>query len=207
MGKSIIERKRANFHSDEEDAKDILSLLVKANLSSNPSARLSDKELLDQCSTFLFAGTDSVAIGTSWALMQLATHPEIQTRLFDELKASQQAKGIDRDGYSSDSTDDSGFVEGPSIRGSHMHTSWAKSLDTLPLLDRVVRETLRLSPPVHSTIRVATMDDEIVLSEPATIDGKPSTSFKIRKGTYIHIPIEGINYAEDIWGSDALEFK
>lgn len=178
---------------------------MKANLSSDPSARLSDKELLDQCSTFLFAGTDSVAIGLSWALLQLATHPEIQTQLFDEVKASQQAKGID--GYSSDNTDDSGFVEGPSMRGTHMHTSWAKSLDTLPVLDRVVRETLRLSPPVHSTIRVATKDDEIVLSEPVSIDGKFSNSVKVRKGTYIHIPIEGINYAEDIWGPDALEFK
>lgn len=205
LGKTIIKHKRNNLQSDEDDAKDILSLLVKANLSSDPSARLSDKELLDQCSTFLFAGTDSVAIGLTWALQQLATHPEIQTQLFQEINASQQAKGID--GYSSDNSDDSGFVEGPSMRGTHMHTTWAKSLDTLPFLDRVVRETLRLSPPVHSTIRVATKDDEIVLSEPVSIDGKLSTSFRIRKGTYIHIPIEGINYAEDIWGSDAREFK
>lgn len=205
LGKKIIERKRAELEIDDSDAKDILSLLVKANLSSNPSSRLSDKDLLDQCSTFLFAGTDSVAIGLSWALRQLATHPDIQTQLFDELKASQQAKGID--GYNSDNSDDSGFVEGPSMRGTHNHTTWAKSLDTLPLLDRVVRETLRVSPPVHSTIRVATKDDEIVLSEPISIGGQESNTFRIRKGTYIHIPIEGINFAEDIWGADAREFK
>ncbi|RXW18446.1 hypothetical protein EST38_g7415 [Candolleomyces aberdarensis] len=201
MGQKIIEAKRARILAKESEAKDILSLLVKSNLSST----LSDADLLDQCSTFLFAGTDSVAIALTWALHHLSTHPQTQARLYDELKASLQTKGPED--YDSDGSDDSGYAEDPKLRSTQAQRDWTKSLESLPYLDNVVRETLRISPPIHSTIRVATKDDEIVLSEPISVDGRLSNSFKIQKGTYIHIPIEGINFAEDIWGSDALEFN
>jgi len=39
-------------------------------------------------------------------------------------------------------------------------------LNALPYLDAVVRETLRVYPPVASTMRVATEDDVLPLSEP-----------------------------------------
>ncbi|KAF6766438.1 cytochrome P450 [Ephemerocybe angulata] len=206
LGRKIIERKRAQVINGESDGKDILGVLVRSSLSSEPSARLSDRDLLDQCTTFLFAGTDTVSIGLTWALRQLSLHPGAQTRLFEELRASRELKTLD--GYDSEGSDDSGFVEDPAVRSAHTPSSqWAKSLDSLPFLDSVVRETLRICPPVHSTIRVATKDDEIVLSEPICVDGRPASSVSIRKGTYIHIPIEGINYAEEIWGADAHEFS
>jgi len=39
-------------------------------------------------------------------------------------------------------------------------------LNALPYLDAVVRETLRIHPPVISTMRVATQDDVLPLNEP-----------------------------------------
>lgn len=81
-------------------------------------------------------------------------------------------------------------------------------------LDYVVRETLRLCPPIHATIRVATEDVHIPIYHPiTTVDGEmikdrnPISEIKVRKGTYVHIPIEGLSHSEDIWGEDALEFK
>ncbi|KAJ2913029.1 hypothetical protein MD484_g7385, partial [Candolleomyces efflorescens] len=201
MGQRIFEAKRARTSAKESEAKDILSLLIKSNLSST----LSDEDLLDQCSTFLFAGTDSVAIALTWALHHLSNHPQMQARLHDELKASLQTKNPED--YDSDGSDDSGYAEDPKLRSAQAQRDWTKSLESLPYLDTVIRETLRITPPIHSTIRVATQDDEIVLSEPISVDGRLSNSFKIQKGTYIHIPIEGINFAEDIWGPDALEFN
>lgn len=45
-------------------------------------------------------------------------------------------------------------------------------LVALPYLDMVIRETLRLHPPIASTMRVATRDDIIPVSIPFTdIDG------------------------------------
>ena len=81
----------------------------------------------------------------------------------------------------------------------------------LPYLDAIVRETLRVCPPVHGTIRVATEDDHIPVSEPVTLqDGTiiPKGGYiTIRKGSYVHIPIEGLNYSPDIWGPTAQEFE
>jgi hypothetical protein len=42
------------------------------------------------------------------------------------------------------------------------------ALNSLPYLDMVVRETLRLFAPVPTTIRVAVTDDVIPLSSPYT---------------------------------------
>ena len=39
-------------------------------------------------------------------------------------------------------------------------------LNSLPYLDAVVRETLRIHAPVGSTVRVATQDDILPLGEP-----------------------------------------
>lgn len=75
-------------------------------------------------------------------------------------------------------------------------------------MDAVVRETLRLAPPVHGTIRVAMKDEIVPLSEPTTLQsGERVNQVHIRKGSYVHIPIEGLNYSKEIWGDDALVFK
>lgn len=157
-------------------------LSVKANLSENPAQRLSDSDLVDQLSTFLFAGSDSTAISISWCLHYLSLHPGLQCRVRDELTTcSSPAEGA------MDAT---------------------SALDALPLLDAVVKETLRLAPPVHGTIRVATRDDFIPLSEPIVLrTNELVREVRIRKGSYVHIPIEGLNFSKDIWGDDALQFK
>ena len=81
-------------------------------------------------------------------------------------------------------------------------------VDKLPYLNAVVQETLRLCPPAHSTIRVAMEDDAIPLSHPVVLrDGTVAREAYIRKGSYVHIPIEGLNMSKDIWGEDALIFK
>lgn len=88
------------------------------------------------------------------------------------------------------------------------NTDHVDTLDALPFLDAVVRETLRLAPPVHGTIRVAMKDEMIPLSEPVLLRTNEFVKeVRIRKGSYVHIPIEGLNYSKDIWGEDALLFK
>ncbi|KAL5534617.1 hypothetical protein ACEPAG_1080 [Sanghuangporus baumii] len=162
--------------------KDILSLLIKANLSEDPSTRLSDSELLDQISTFLFAGSDTTNVAISWALYCLALNPEVQTRLREEV-ATCHADASSRVGY-------------------------VDALDSLPFLDAVVHETLRFAPPAHGTIRVAMKDEVIPLSEPIMLRTNEFVrEVHIRKGSYVHIPIEGLNYSKDIWGEDALVFR
>ncbi|KAJ7198930.1 cytochrome P450 [Mycena rebaudengoi] len=192
--RQIIMAEKLDFRYEE---KDILSLLkdealiilfpVKADLSTAASRRLSDSDLLDQLSSFLFAGSDSTALA----------YPEIQDRLRTEIMTAPDTTGSKRNSMSSVSS-----------------TSSLMQIDTLEalhFLDGVVRETLRLIPPVHGTVRVATIDDLIPVSESVVLrDGKiirEDEHIQIRKGSFVHIPIEGISLSEDIWGSDARQFN
>lgn len=135
---------------------------------------MSDSDLLDQLSSFIFAGTDTTTCAITFAIHHLVSDLDLQARVREE------------------------------ITSQEFHDGW----DSMPLLHAVVMESLRLNPPIHSTIRQAMADDEIPLSEPVTLrDGRTVDSVHIRKGSSIHIPIEGLNMCEEIWGDDAHEFR
>ncbi|KAG0709098.1 cytochrome P450 [Suillus ampliporus] len=189
--KSVILAEKASVSEIKE--KDILSLLIKSNLSADVSGRLSDADLLAQLSTFLFAGSDSTALTMSWCIHLLSLHPDIQGRLRHELSSL------------SPCASNSALMSGYSAQ------SHAEAIDGLPFLDAVVRETLRLCPPVHGTMRVATHDDNIPISSPIVLRNgtiiQAGETILLRKGSYVHIPIEALNFSTDIWGDDARIFS
>ena len=125
----------------------------------------------------MFVGSDSTALSVTWTLLLLAIHPQIQDQLRAEL----------RDLPRPDNLDDEAVL-------SHY-----QGLSAVPLLDKVCRESLRMVPPVHSTIRVATQDDVLP-------DSKGGEGIYIRKGTKVYVPIEGLNMDREIWGKDAWKF-
>ncbi|KIJ68616.1 hypothetical protein HYDPIDRAFT_81313 [Hydnomerulius pinastri MD-312] len=197
-GKELIQSKKTAILAEKASAKDIkekdiLSLLIKSNLSTDESKRISDADLLDQLSTFLFAGSDSTSLTMAWCTHLLSLNPDVQARLRDEI--------FSLSACSSNTTTSSGYSP----------QSHAEAIDALPYLDAVIRETLRLCPPVHGTMRVATRDDNIPVSSPILLrDGtvvREGETFPIRKGSYVHVPIEALNFSEDIWGTDARSFN
>ncbi|KAJ6501513.1 cytochrome P450 [Mycena vitilis] len=202
-GVGLIQTKRETCMAEKLDFssedKDILSLLIKSNLTNEPSLRLSDTELLDQLSSFLFAGSDSTAVAITWCLHALSQHPEIQKRLRAEITSAPPPDAATSKRNSTSSVSSTSSV------------MQADTIDALPFLDAVVRETLRFHPPVHGTVRVATTDDLIPISSPVVLrNGKTireNEYVRIRKGSFVHVPCEGINMAEEIWGSDARQFN
>ncbi|KAF5375481.1 hypothetical protein D9757_009956 [Collybiopsis confluens] len=81
-------------------------------------------------------------------------------------------------------------------------------LNSLPYLDAVVRESLRLHAPVSATSRVATKDDFLPLATPFTDKkGAVHDSIRVRKGDTLLIPIRAMNRSKTYWGEDAQEFK
>lgn len=67
-------------------------------------------------------------------------------------------------------------------------------LDCLPLLNNVVKESIRMYPPIFFISRVA--------NQPVEISG-----YRLPAGVQVHIPVGAIHRNKDIWGPDADEFN
>ncbi|BEI80067.1 hypothetical protein CcaverHIS002_0105960 [Cutaneotrichosporon cavernicola] len=85
----------------------------------------------------------------------------------------------------------------------------AETLNALPLLDAVVRETLRLEPPASCTVRTNVQDTVIPLSVP--VRGRDGTMIEkalpVGKGSYVFLSISSLQQHPDVWGPDAAEFN
>ncbi|KAJ3878551.1 cytochrome P450 [Lentinula edodes] len=164
--------------SENWDSRDLLSLLVRSNMSGE-QGQMSDDDVLAQVPTFLVAGHETTSTATTWALFALVQHPDVQHKLREELLYTLS-------------------TENPSM----------DELNSLPYLDKVVRETLRVHAPVPGTMRVAAKDDVIPLGKPL-IDrkGVARDSVSVQKGQTIFVPILAINRDKSLWGEDSMEFK
>jgi cytochrome P450 len=74
----IVERRAS---ADKPD--DLLSALVTARLADGSA--MSDEQIRDEIVTVLFAGHDTVANALGWAWYLLARHPEVESRVADEV--------------------------------------------------------------------------------------------------------------------------
>ncbi|KAG2147476.1 cytochrome P450 [Suillus bovinus] len=180
ISNDLLLRSRREKHvsvNQTEEEKSIIGLLIKAE-DQDAELHISEEEVLAQMKVLLVAGYETTSISLTWALIELSRHPDVQTRLREELLT-----------FGADPTYDQLKVD-------------------LPYLDAVVHEILRLHPPVTEFNRVARVDDVIPLSEPVrTQSGKMTNSISIAKGSLIVIPIRAINRSSTIWGPDAKEFK
>ncbi|KAH7907651.1 cytochrome P450 [Hygrophoropsis aurantiaca] len=116
---------------------------------------------------------------TSWALINLSQDLETQARLREEL-----------------------------LQFSNTDPTYDQLNSSLPYLDAVVHEILRLHPPIPEITRIAAEDDVIPLSEPVqTASGKLVDHISVAKGAMITVPMRSINRSEAFWGADAKQFK
>ncbi|WP_129113861.1 cytochrome P450 [Halegenticoccus tardaugens] len=89
-----------------------------------------DEDLLrDELITILLAGQDTTALALTYTLTLLAEHPEIEVRLHEELVST--------------------LGEGPIM---------PETLFELSSLDRIIKESLRMYPPVHAMAREPRLD-------------------------------------------------
>uniref|UniRef100_A0A0W0FPV3 Cytochrome p450 n=1 Tax=Moniliophthora roreri TaxID=221103 RepID=A0A0W0FPV3_MONRR len=81
-------------------------------------------------------------------------------------------------------------------------------LVSLPYLDAICRETLRLFPPATHVNRIAKHDTILPLAVPVTCpDGSIVTEVALPKNKQLFISILNSNRNSAIWGEDALEWK
>ncbi|KAJ3502293.1 hypothetical protein NLJ89_g8956 [Agrocybe chaxingu] len=172
------------------------SQVIKSNIATDlpPDQRISDADILHNINTFMFAGSDTSSLSLTWTLLLLAQNPAIQDRLRAELLSTSPISS----GSPADLTEDE-------------IQSLFTTISNLPYLHNVIRESIRLIPPVHSTIRVATQDDEVPTSYPVhrsdgTIIDRPTT-VSVPKGSFVHVAVEGFQLDKEFWGEDAWQFQ
>lgn len=150
------------LESTDGNGTDMLSVLGR--LSRSDGSALSRTEIRDQLRSFMFAGSDTLAIAMTHTLYQLGTHDAVRERFHEELDA---------------------------VLGGDPPT-----LDDLPELsvtENVIRESVRLYPPVFNVARVAGRD--------TTIDG-----YHVPEGTPIWVSVLSVHRSEEYW-DDPLEWR
>lgn len=182
IGNALIQKKKEAVLSGsvEKEGKDLLSIIVRANMDPDlkPTQRMTDTEVLGQITTFFLAGQETSSNALTWCLWQLAQHQDIQDKLREEVAAV----GDDYPGMD--------------------------TLNSLTYLDATVHEILRLMAPVPSTRRDSRVDATIPLANPVIgRDGKMIHEVTIPKNTAVLMSILNLNTTEDIWGTDAGEFR
>ena len=122
----LIQRRRSNG----EITDDLLSGLLHAQ--DTGGAAMSDEQLRDEVMTLLLAGHETTAVSLSWTWYLLAQYPEVEKKLWSELRA---------------------VLNGRSPR--------VQDLCRLPYTERVVKESMRLYPPAWAIVRNSLKDCDI----------------------------------------------
>jgi cytochrome P450 len=161
----LVRDKKEAMKTETANHKDILSLLIRSN-------NFSDQQLVDQLLTFLAAGHETTSSAFTWTTYLLTQNPKILAALREEVRGA---------GLPSRNSPTPANIDVASI------------LETLPLLNGVCNETLRLFPTVPMTSRVANKDSQ-VLGE------------HIPKGTRLVLCMYAINRHPDLWGANADKF-
>lgn len=119
----------------------------------------------EEIDTFMFEGHDTTATGLTYCIMLIANHKSIQDKIIEELDE----------------------IFGESTRAADI-----EDLSKMRYLERCIKESLRLYPPVPSMGRI--------LSEEINLNG-----YTVPAGTYCHIQIFDLHRREDLF-KDPLVF-
>ncbi|KAJ3188597.1 Cytochrome P450 4d2 [Gaertneriomyces sp. JEL0708] len=140
---------------------------IVVQLLKQPADSFTHDELVDELLTFLTAGQETTATTANWAFKHLTQHPEVQQKLHDEI-----IKTLGKDG---------------------IPTYDAVSAQSMPYLDAVHHEVLRLAKTVTITGRQALEDVTL------TIPSLNNTTYHFAKGTRFIMHLHAVHLDPDVW--------
>ncbi|XP_075978861.1 cytochrome P450 4d8-like [Anticarsia gemmatalis] len=173
----LVDASRKAMQKKEEDGKmteqdispkSFLELMMRYSEGTGKGGSCTDMEIIEEVVILIVAGNDTTAVAMSFVTLMLARHPEVQDRVYEEIQE----------------------VLGDSDREVTM-----EDILRLKYLDAVIRETLRLYPPVPLTARK--VEQETVL---------PS-GLKLPPGTGVMVNVWAIHRNPRYWGEDAELFR
>src|SRR6185436_20339453 len=114
----IIYRIIEERRASGEDRGDLLSMLLKAQDEEGDGTGMTDEQLRDEAMTIFLAGHETTANALSWTWYLLSQHPDIEAKFHGEL---------DR------------------VLGGRIPT--VADIPSLPYVEKIVTESMRLYPP------------------------------------------------------------
>ncbi len=138
---------------------DLLAMLMGAadGEGAGEGRSMSDAQLRNEVATLFIAGYDTVSTGLTWTWHLLSEHPRALARLEEEIETALGKR-----------------------------TPTFADLGALPYTRNVLRESLRVRPPVGMVPRTLKADDEL--------DGH-----LLREGTTVWLYIYGVHHHVDFW--------
>eukprot|EP01018_Ginkgo_biloba_P035896 Gb_13770 [translate_table: standard] len=164
--------------SPAEDYED-LSDDVKGRVKSQSS----DIFLKDIIISFMLAGRDTTSTALTWFFWLLASHPQVEEAIYNEIIRVLSQRNAQ--------TDSSSFAEDGDAKGIVFSY---EELKDMPYLHAAICESLRLYPSVPFDSKVALKEDVL-----------PDGTF-VGKGWFVDYCIYAMGRMESIWGSDCLEY-
>ncbi len=154
----MTDRLIAERRSSGAQVPDLLGMFMAAE-DPDSGTQMDDRQLRDEVLTMLLAGHETTANGLTWMLYLLGQHPEVTIRLEEE---------VDR------------VLGGRTVSVSdikeHTYTT------------QVIKESLRLFPPVWTVVRQASMDTEL-------------GGYKVSKGSYMFVSQYVMHRHPDHWSN------
>jgi cytochrome P450 len=163
--RKLLERQNNNKSGHGESMK--LNSNIALNLIAFNEENFTPQEAQDQLSTF-FTGSETLTVAMSNIMLLIAMHPKEQDLLYEEIQTTI-------------------FSDADQVTSS--------KISSMNYLDLVLRECLRLIPPIPLIFRELTEDLEI---QPGVV---------LPKKTCLFLNIYSLHRQEKYWGKDAHEFK
>ncbi|XP_049809209.1 cytochrome P450 4C1-like [Schistocerca nitens] len=156
--RAIAYKKMNKVNSSFNSRKALMDTLMESEI------QMSDEEIYDEIRTFLMAGTETTACSIGFALVLLSLHPEWQDAAQKEL--------------------DTVFGTGE----DYLRSTTPEELAQLPVIESIIKETLRLYPPVPNA--------SVVLSEDTPLAGG---RYVAPRGAYVLVALHLLHRQPDVF--------
>ncbi|KAK0186147.1 cytochrome P450 [Armillaria mellea] len=168
-------------NGDRPSEKNIIDVLALSHLTEDPKRKMTEEEIYAQFATFIMAGHDTTAVTAAWVLYELACNPSDQAKIREEIRK---------------------------VKANNDQTLSSNDYDSMPTLNAVIKETLRLHPLNHVLHRIAAKDDIIPLGEPiTTTEGTIAYEVPVSKGQIVTASVYTYNRLPRVWGDDAEQWN
>ncbi|XP_009602679.1 cytochrome P450 76A2-like [Nicotiana tomentosiformis] len=163
----LKEREEERIKGGEKRDKDFLDVLLEfEGTGKDEPAKLSEHEIKILVMEMFLAGSETTSSSVEWALTELLRHPEAMAKVKEELSK----------------------VVGPNKKFEE------SDIDNLPYMQAILKESLRLHPPLPFLIPRSTIQDTKFMG------------YDIPKGTQVLVNVWAIGRDPECW-DDPMSFK